>query len=337
MAQIVNASPQSKARAKLPLLERLHRVLERFLQSQKHTKKTRNKGLLALLQLLRQYSMGAGTMPLGMRAQEPVLPAVHALQGGALPVFAARTGGGVRHMLAVGSVRGMPDRQKGILQNNPSVSRRVVLASSTASVAAEGALQVTHPRKARQHKPKDTVELLARRPFSMPPARASRGRRFVPRILAAEKKGALVATPISARPALVQRQGVLRDTKTLESTGGLENILVHGRGFQSVSKQPVRGGLRTSQRVAVPDKAQPVARNMVGAFLPSSPLMRAAVQPVVAVARPAPAAYVPQTPSSRPCATPSSHSAPMPSRVAMQGLGGGDSATLAALSTLGSI
>lgn len=74
MAQIVNASPPSKARAKLPLLERLHRVLERFLQSQKHTKKTRNKGLLALLQLLRQYSMGAGDVPLGMRAQEPVFP-----------------------------------------------------------------------------------------------------------------------------------------------------------------------------------------------------------------------------------------------------------------------
>ena len=159
----------------------------------------------------------------------------------------------------------------------------------------------------------------------------------MPRILAAEKKGALVATPISARPALVQRQGVLRDTKTLESTGGLENILVHGRGFQSVPKQPVCGGSLTPRRVAVPDKAQPVARNMVGAFLPSSPLMRAAVQPVVAVARPVPTAYVPQTPSSRPCATPSSHSAPMPSRVAMQGLGGGDSATLAALSTLGSI
>ena len=330
MAQIVNASPQSKARAKLPLLER-------FLQSQQHTKNTRNKGLLALLQLLRQYSMGAGDVPLGMKAQEPVLPVVHALPGGALPVFAARTGGSVRHKVDVGAVRGVPDRQKGVLQNNPSVSRRVMLASSTASVATEGALQVTHPRKTRQHKPKDTVELLARRPFSMPPVRASRGRRSVPRILAAEKKGASVVTPISARPALVRRQGVLRDTKTLESTGGLENILVHGRGFQSVSKQVVHGGLRTSQRVAMPDKAQPVARNMVGAFLPSSLLMRAAVQPVVVVARPAPAAYVPQTPSSRPCATPSSHSAPMPSRVAMQGLGGGDSATLAALSTLGSI
>ncbi|GCD51744.1 hypothetical protein [Acetobacter pasteurianus] len=337
MAQIVNASSQSKARAKLPLLERLHRVLERFLQSQKRTKKTRNKGLLALLQLLRQYSMGAGGVPLGMRTQEPVLPVVHALPGGALPVFAARTGGSVRHKVDVGSVRGVPDRQKGILQNNPSVSQRVVLASSTASVAAEGALQVTHPRKARQHKPKDTVELLARRPFFMPPVRALRGRRSVLRILAAEKKGASVATPISARPALVQRQGVMRDTKTLESTGGLENILVHGRGFQSVSKQAVRGGLRTSQRVAMPDKAQPVARNMVGAFLPSSPLMRAAVQPVVAVARPAPAAYVPQTPFSRPCATPSSHPAPMPPRASMQGLGGGNSATLAALSTLGSI
>lgn len=82
MAQIVNASSQSKARAKLPLLERLHRVLERFLQSQKRTKKTRNKGLLALLQLLRQYSMGAGGVPLGMRTQEPVLPVVHALPGG---------------------------------------------------------------------------------------------------------------------------------------------------------------------------------------------------------------------------------------------------------------
>ncbi|QHM92516.2 hypothetical protein [Acetobacter pasteurianus] len=337
MAQIVNASPQSKARAKLPLLERLHRVLERFLQSQKHTKKTRNKGLLALLQLLRQYSMGAGGMPLGMRAQEPVLPVVHALPGGALPVFAARTGGSVRHMLAVGSVRGMPDRQKGVLQNNPSVSRRVMLEAGTSSVAAEDALQDTQHRKARQHKPKDTVELLARRPFSMPPARASRGRRSVLRILAAEKKGASVATPISARPALVQRQGVLRDTKNLESTGSLENVLVHGRGFQSVSKQVVRGGLRISQRVAVPDKAQPVARNMVEAFLPSSLLMRAAVQPVVAVARPAPAAYVPQTPFSRPCATPSSHPAPMPPRASMQGLGGGDSATLAALSTLGSI
>lgn len=337
MAQIVNASPQSKARAKLPLLERLHRVLERFLQSQKHTKKTRNKGLLALLQLLRQYSMGAGGMPLGMRAQEPVLPVVHALPGGALPVFAARTGGSVRHMLAVGSVRGMPDRQKGVLQNNPSVSRRVMLEAGTSSVAAEDALQDTQHRKARQHKPKDTVEFLARRPFSMPPARASRGRRSVLRILAAEKKGASVATPISARPALVQRQGVLRDTKNLESTGSLENVLVHGRGFQSVSKQVVRGGLRISQRVAVPDKAQPVARNMVEAFLPSSLLMRAAVQPVVAVARPAPAAYVPQTPFSRPCATPSSHPAPMPPRASMQGLGGGDSATLAALSTLGSI
>ncbi|RCL05449.1 hypothetical protein BJI49_10620 [Acetobacter pasteurianus] len=265
-----------------------------------------------------------------------MLPVVHALPGGALPVFAARTGGGVRHKVDVGSVRGMPDRQKGILQNNPSVSRRVMLASSTASVAAEGALQVTHPRKTRQHKIKDTVELLARRPFFMPPVRASRGRRSVPRILAAEKKGASVVTPISARPALVRRQGVLRDTKTLESTGGLENILVHGRGFQSVSKQVVHGGLRTSQRVAMPDKAQPVARNMVGAFLPSSPLMRAAVQPVVPVARPAPAAYEPQT-SARAFATPAPHPAPMPSRAAMQGLGGGDSATLAALSTLGSI
>ncbi|GCD57938.1 hypothetical protein WSS15_24330 [Acetobacter pasteurianus] len=335
MAQIVNASPKSKVRVKPPLLERLHRVLERFLQSQKHTKKTRNKGLLELLQLLRQYSMGAGGVPLGMRAQEPVLPVVHALQGGVLPVFAARTGS-VRHKVDVGSVRGMPDRQKGVLQNNPSVSRRVMLEAGTSSVAAEDALQDTQHRKARQHKPKDTVELLARRPFSMPPARASRGRRFVPRILAAEKKGASVVTPISARPALVRRQGVLRDTKTLESTGSLENILVHGRGFQSVSKQPVRGGLRTSQRVAMPDKAQPVARNMVGAFLPSSPLMRAAVQPVVPVARPAPAAYVPQT-SARAFATPAPHPAPMPSRVAMQGLGGGDSATLAALSTLGSI
>ncbi|ASC04938.1 hypothetical protein APA22_05340 [Acetobacter pasteurianus IFO 3283-22] len=257
------------------------------------------------------------------------------LQGGVLPVFAARTGS-VRHKVDVGSVRGMPDRQKGVLQNNPSVSRRVMLEAGTSSVAAEDALQDTQHRKARQHKPKDTVELLARRPFSMPPARASRGRRFVPRILAAEKKGASVVTPISARPALVRRQGVLRDTKTLESTGSLENILVHGRGFQSVSKQPVRGGLRTSQRVAMPDKAQPVARNMVGAFLPSSPLMRAAVQPVVPVARPAPAAYVPQT-SARAFATPAPHPAPMPSRVAMQGLGGGDSATLAALSTLGSI
>lgn len=335
MAQIVNASPQSKARAKLPLLERLHRVLERFLQSQKHIKKTRNKGLLALLQLLRQYSMGAGGMPLGMRAQEPVLPVVHALPGGALPVFAARTGGGVRHKVDVGSVRAVPYRQKGVLQNNPLVSRRVVLVSSTAQ-AAEGALQVTHPGKGRQYKPKDTVELLARRPFSMPPVRASRGRRSVPRILAAERKGAPVATPISARPALAQRPGRMRDTKTLESTIGLENILVHGRGVQGVPKQVVRGASLTSQRVAVPDKVQPVARSMVGAFLPSSPLMWAAVQPVVPVARPAPAAYVPQTPA-RAFATPSSYPAPMPPRVAMQGLGGGNSTTLAALSTLGSI
>ncbi|MGF1275756.1 hypothetical protein [Acetobacter pasteurianus] len=332
MAQIVNASPQSKARAKLPLLECLRRVLERFLQSQKHTKKSRNKGLLALLQLLHQYSMGAGHAPLGMR--EPVLPVAHALQGGTLPVFAARTGGGVRHKAGMVAVRAVPYRQKGILQNNLSVSRRIVLASSTAQ-AAEGALQFTQPGKASQHKPKNTADLLAHRPFSVPPVRALRGRRFVPRILA-EGKGVLVATPISARPTPVQRQGRMRDTKLLQNTSGLENILVHGHGLQSVSKQVVHGGSRTSQHVVVPDKAQPVARNMVGAFLPSSLLMRAAVQPVVAVARPAPAAYVPQTPA-RAFATPSPHPAPMPSRAAMQGLGGGDSATLAALSTLGSI
>ncbi|KDE20617.1 hypothetical protein AZ09_03995 [Acetobacter aceti 1023] len=332
MAQTVNTLPQSKARATLPLLERLRRVLERFMQSQKHTKKAKHKGLLALLQLLRQYSMGAGYAPLGMRA--PVLPVVHALQGSVQPVFAARTGGGVRHKAGVVAIRAVPYRQKGILQNSLSVSRRIVLVSSTAQ-AAEGALQFTQPGKARQHKPKNTVDLLARRPFSMLPVRASRGRRSVPRILA-EGKGALVTTPISARPTPVPRQGRVRDTKPLESTTGLESVLVQGQGFQGIPQQAGRGGLRTFQHVAVADKVQPVARNMVGAFLPSSLFMRAAVQPVVAVARPAPAAYVPQT-SARAFATPAPHPAPMPSRAAMQGLGGGDSTTLAALSTLGSI
>ncbi|ARW47002.1 MULTISPECIES: hypothetical protein [Acetobacter] len=332
MAQTVNTLPQSKARATLPLLERLRRVLERFLQSQKHTKKAKNKELLALLQLLRQYSMGAEHAPLGMRA--PVLPVAHALQGGAPPVFAARTGGGVRHKAGAVAVRSVPYRQKGILQNNLSVSRRIVLASSTAQ-AAEGALQFTQPGKARQHKPKNTVDLLARRPFSVAPVRASRGKKSVPRILA-EGKGVLVATPISARPTPVQRKGRVHDTKLLKITNGLESVLVQGRGFLNVPQQAGRGGSRTSPRVAVADKAKPVARNMVGAFLPSSLLMRAAVQPVVAVARPAPAAYVPQTPA-RAFATPSPHPAPVPSRTAMQGLGGGDSTTLAALSTLGSI
>lgn len=332
MAQTVNTLPQSKVRATLPLQERLRRVLERFLQSQKHTKKSRNKGLLALLQLLRQYSMGAGHAPLGMRA--PVLPVAHALQGSAPPVFAVRTGDGVRHKAGTVAVRAVPYRQKGMLQNNLSVSRRIVLASSTAQ-AAEGALQFTQPGKVRQHKPKNTVDLLAHRPFSVPPVRASRGKKSVPRILA-EGKGVLVATPISARPTPVQRQGRMRDTKLLQNTTGLESVLVHERGFLNVPQQAGRGGSRTFQRVAVADKAQPVVRNMVGAFLPSSLLMRAAVQPVVAVARPAPAAYVPQTPA-RAFATPSPHPAPVPSRAAMQGLGGGDSTTLAALSTLGSI
>ncbi|WP_339077674.1 hypothetical protein QQM41_03165 [Acetobacter sp. AC2005] len=332
MAQTVNTLPQSKARATLPLQERLRRVLERFLQSQKHTKKSRNKGLLALLQLLRQYSMGAEHAPLGMRA--PVLPVAHALQGITPPVFAARMGDGVRHKAGTVAVRAAPYGQKSILQNTFSVSRRIVLASSTAQ-AAEGVLQFTHPGKARQHKPKNTADLLAHRPFSVPPVRASRGRRSVPRILA-EGKGALVASPISAHPTPVQRQGRVRDTKPLKRTSGLENILVHGRGLQSVPKQPARGGSLTPRRVAVADKAQPVARSMVGAYLPSSLLMRAAVQPVVAVARPAPAAYVPQTPA-RAFATPSPPPAPVPSRAAMQGLGGGDSTTLAALSTLGSI
>ena len=157
----------------------------------------------------------------------------------------------------------------------------------------------------------------------------------MPRILA-EGKGVLVATPISARPTPVQRQGRVHGTKPLKRTTGLESVLVQGRGFLNVPQQAGRGGSRTFQRVAVADKAQPVVRNMVGAFLPSSLLMRAAVQPVVAVARPAPAAYVPQTPA-RAFATPSPHPAPVPSRAAMQGLGGGDSTTLAALSTLGSI
>ena len=125
----------------------------------------------------------------------------------------------------------------------------------------------------------------------------------------------------------------MRDTKLLQNTTGLESVLVHERGFLNVPQQAGRGGSRTSPRVAVADKAKPVARNMVGAFLPSSLLMRAAVQPVVAVARPAPAAYVPQTPARAFATSP----APVPSRVAMQGLGGGDSTTLAALSTLGSI
>ncbi|QEE86523.1 hypothetical protein EOV40_002590 [Acetobacter oryzoeni] len=267
-----------------------------------------------------------------MRA--PVLPVAHALQGSTPPVFAARMGDGVRHKAGAVAVRSVPYRQKGILQNNLSVSRRIVLASSTAQVA-EGALQFTHPGKARQHKPKNTADLLAHRPFFVPPVSASRGRRSVPRILA-EGKGALVATPISARPTPVQRQGRMRDAKFLKITSGLESVLVHERGFLNVPQQAVHGGLRTSQRVAVADKAQPVARNMVGAFLPSSLLMRAAVQPVVAVARPAPAAYVPQTPAKA-FATPSPPPASVPSRTAMQGLGGGDSTTLAALSTLGSI
>lgn len=332
MAQTVNTLLQSKVRATLPLLERLRRVLERFLQSQKHTKKSRNKGLLALLQLLRQYSMGAGHAPLGMRA--PVLPVAHALQGITPPVFAARMGDGVRHKAGAVAVRAAPYGQKGMLQNSLSVSQHIVLASSTAQ-AAEGALQFTQPGKARQHKPKNTVDLLAHRPFSTPPVCASRGKRSVPRILA-EGKGALVATPISARPTQVQRQGRVRDTKLLQNTSCLESVLVQGRGFQGVPQQAVHGGSRTSPRVAVADKAQPVARNVVGAFLPSSLLMRAAVQPVVAVARPALAAYVPQTPA-RAFATPSPPPAPVPSRTAMQGLGGGDSTTLAALSTLGSI
>lgn len=332
MAQTVNTLPQSKACATLPLLERLRRVLERFLQSQKHTKKAKNKELLALLQLLRQYSMGAEHAPLGMRA--PVLPVAHALQGGAPPMFAARTGDGVRHKVGAAAVRAAPYKQKGMLQNNLSVSRRIVLASSTAQVA-EGALQFTQPGKVSPHKRKNTADLLAHRPFSVPPVRASRGRRSVPRILA-EGKGVLVASPISARPTPVQRQGRMRDTKPLERTTGLESVLVHERGFLNVPQQAVRGGSRTSPRVAVADKAQPVARNMVGAFLPSSLLMRAALQPVVAVARPAPAAYVPQTPA-RAFATSSPPPAPVPSRTAMQGLGGGDSTTLAALSTLGSI
>ncbi|ARW09750.1 hypothetical protein [Acetobacter ascendens] len=66
MAKTVNTSPQSKARATLPLLERLRRVLEHFMQPHTRAKKTKSKGLLALLQLLCQYSMGAGYMPLAM-------------------------------------------------------------------------------------------------------------------------------------------------------------------------------------------------------------------------------------------------------------------------------
>lgn len=337
MAKTVNTSPQSKARATLPLLERLRRVLEHFMQPHTRAKKTKSKGLLALLQLLCQYSMGAGYMPLAMGVRKPVFSVVHSALGAAPPVLTPIDSGNVKPMASTASVLGAPYRQKDILQNMPALSGHILLAASTAQAAAESTLQFTHPQKSRQNTPKNAADILAYRPFSVlphtPSLRASGGKLPMPQ-MQAERGGAALTVRMFPRPQQVQRQRLQRHIQAPESASVLEKT----RYFQdfSIPKQDKRVAFSALRPVAVPDKDQPVVPGMMGVFLPSSPLMRAAIQPVVALARPTLATQGQET-SSSPFATPSPHPAPMPPRVAMQGLGGGDSATLAALSTLGSI
>ncbi|KAA8392327.1 hypothetical protein FKW19_15005, partial [Acetobacter sp. DmW_125128] len=92
MAKIVNTLPHSRARATLPLLERLRRVLERFMQPHAQVKKKEHKGLLALLHLLHQYSLGGVHMPLGAGAQKPVFSVPLSALGAGSSVFAPTTG-----------------------------------------------------------------------------------------------------------------------------------------------------------------------------------------------------------------------------------------------------
>lgn len=341
MAKIVNTLPHSRGRADLPLLERLRRVLERFMQNNAHAKNKKNKGILELLKILNQYSIAMLHMSLAVGRREPDFSIPLPTSGAEPHVFTPATDGVVNarfvkqeaHMpFIVGKARFFP---QGVLQNTIPLSRREVLVASTVQIGAQTSVQFAQPRK---YKIQNSANILAHRPFfvlpRMPLVRSSGVKEPVGAVAPAGMR-------ISARAQKGQVRQIQHHTKALTRKYSLRNPIMQKRIFQGVlaQKQPHHLTLPMTPRIAARHTALPVAHNVAGAFLPSSSLMRAAVQPVVALAQPAlaPQGQGALRPTSGPFVTPSPQPAPMPPRAAMQGLGGGDSATLAALSTLGSI
>ncbi|MGD7069020.1 hypothetical protein [Acetobacter sp. AAB5] len=345
MAKIVNTLPHSRERATLPLLERLRRVLERFMQPHAQVKKKEHKGLLALLHLLHQYSLGGVHMPLGAGAQNPVFSVPLPALGSGPSVFTPTTGraeraGYVEQSAYVPFVlRETQSVSQRVFQNTAPLPYRAVLAASTAQPRAVSRLEFTQPTKpcGRQFY-QSVADILARRPFSVPPRYLSA---YLPErsghVAGGFSKLAAGAVSVSASlrkmPVIAEYPRHIQPfPQYLQRKNGLQSFVF--RQGVSVPQQPERTVLQT-----MPHAAVPAAQGRVGAFLPSSPLMQAAVQPVVPLGQSAPALQGQSVvrPTASPFAAPPPQPAPLPPRVAMQGLGGGDSTALAALSTLGSI
>ncbi|KAA8384398.1 hypothetical protein FKW31_12665 [Acetobacter sp. DmW_136] len=345
MAKIVNTLPHSSARATLPLLERLRHVLERFMQPHAQVKKKEHKGLLALLHLLHQYSLGGVHMPLGAGEQKSVFSVPLPALGAGSSVFAPTTGRAERAGY-VGQSADVPfvlretqTVSQRVLQNAAPLPYRAVLVASTAQPRAVSGLEFTQPSKpCGRQLYQGVADILARRPFSVSPGYLSA---YLPErsgpVAGGISKLAAGAVRVSASwremPVIAEySRHIQHFPQYLQRKNGLQSFVF--RQGVSVPQQPARTVLQTTPRAAAPD-----AQGRVGAFLPSSPLMQAAVQPVLPWGQSAPA---PQGQSvvrstASPFAELPQQPPPLPPRAAMQGLGGGDSTALAALSTLGSI